>query len=607
MTDFHSFVPVCRYQPSLVFSPDGTTVACASNFSGQYNLWLHPIAGGRPRQLTRFTDRAVRQLAFAPDGKSLVFSADHRGGELRQVYTVPADGGEPHALTAAPDADHLLARAPFSPDGSTIAYAANDRDPLDQDLILLNLASGDTRRFKAVPQLVLEPVAFSPDGATLLVFGEHTTVDSDLYRLGTDRFDGPLECLTAHTGEEQHRPGGWLGRATRIHEISDAGRDHMALLLSDLELGTVEQHSDEEWDVECAVVSADGRSVAWVVNVDGSSVIRACRDGVESPTPAVPIGQVSCLAISPDGRSLAFLLDTATRPTELCTADLRSSEFRFLTDNRPAAARTRADLVAPELVRYPTHDGRAIPAYVYRPRGEGPFPVVLSVHGGPEEQERPIYRYAGLYQYLLANGIAVLAPNVRGSTGYGTAYQKLIHRDWGGGALGDLEQAARYLRGETWVDPERIAVFGGSFGGFAALSCLSRLPQYWAAGVSVMGPSDLITFARSAPATWRPLMTRWLGDPDTDAELLAAQSPMTHIDRVVAPLFVLQGAQDRRVARAESDQIVAGLRSRGLDVRYDVYGDEGHGFMKRENEIQAWSDVGYFLVGTLRRRHVLLQ
>lgn len=210
-----------------------------------------------------------------------------------------------------------------------------------------------------------------------------------------------------------------------------------------------------------------------------------------------------------------------------------------------------------------------------------------------------MYRYAGLYLYLLAAGVAVLAPNVRGSTGYGAAYQKLIHRDWGGGELGDLEHAALYARALPWVDPARIGVFGASFGGFAALSCLSRLPQYWAAGVSVVGPSNLITFAGAVPPTWRPLMAAWIGDPQDDAELLAERSPLTYADRITAPLFVIHGAKDPRVARAESDQIVASLRSRAIPVRYDVFEDEGHGFTSRDNEIRAWQSVGDYLVETL--------
>jgi dipeptidyl aminopeptidase/acylaminoacyl peptidase len=285
----------------------------------------------------------------------------------------------------------------------------------------------------------------------------------------------------------------------------------------------------------------------------------------------------------------------ATRPTEVVAVDLDSGAVHFLTDSTPPALR-QVTAVEPRLVRYPTHDGREIPAFLYRPIGDGPFPVVLSIHGGPEAQERPMYMYGGFYQYLLANGVGVLAPNVRGSTGYGSSYQRLIHHDWGGAELKDFDHAVRYLRTLDWVDPKRIAVFGASFGGFATLSCASRLPNLWAAAVSIVGPSNLVTFAKAVPPTWLRLMAKWVGDPETERDFLIERSPITYADDIVAPLFVIQGAHDPRVVKAESDQIVERLRARGVGVRYDVYDDEGHGFTKRANEIKALGDAAAFLI-----------
>jgi dipeptidyl aminopeptidase/acylaminoacyl peptidase len=249
-------------------------------------------------------------------------------------------------------------------------------------------------------------------------------------------------------------------------------------------------------------------------------------------------------------------------------------------------------------VRFATWDGRQIPAFLYRPAGASaadPVPVVLSIHGGPEAQERPTYAYAGFYQYLLSRGIAILAPNIRGSTGYGKSYQRLIHRDWSGGDRLDFEAAVKYLHGLDWVDRDRIAVYGGSYGGFATLTCVSRLPDYWAAAVDIVGPANLVTFTKAVPPTWRRFMALWVGDPETEEEFLLERSPITYVDQIKTPLFVIQGAKDPRVVKAESDQIVAELRERGVPVRYDVYEDEGHGFTKRENELKAMGDVAAFL------------
>jgi dipeptidyl aminopeptidase/acylaminoacyl peptidase len=240
-----------------------------------------------------------------------------------------------------------------------------------------------------------------------------------------------------------------------------------------------------------------------------------------------------------------------------------------------------------ELVSYPTFDGREIPAWLYRPRDtSAPVPVLLAIHGGPEAQERPVY--SPIYQYLVSRGIAVLATNIRGSTGYGKSYQRLIHRDWGGGDLKDWDHAVRWLRTQDWIDGDRIGVWGGSYGGFAVLSCVTRLPDYWAAAVDIFGPSNLVTFAKAVPPTWKRFMKKFVGDPDEDEELLRERSPLTYIDNAKAPLLVIQGAKDPRVVKSESDQLVDKLRSLGRTVEYIVFEDEGHGFTKRQNELTTF-------------------
>ena len=377
----------------------------------------------------------------------------------------------------------------------------------------------------------------------------------------------------------------------------------MAFTRLDLADGRLTPVDEPGWDVQGAVVVAGGRVAIWSVNVDGISQVRArdLVDGSELPVPPIPPGAMSTFSASDDGSRVAVLAATGTRPLNVGLVDLSAGRFDWVTDSSPTAA-DASTFIEPELVRFPTHDGRDIAGYLYRPAGHGPFGVVLSIHGGPEFQELPEYNYNGLYQYLLSRGIGVLAPNVRGSTGYGTSFQKLIHHDWGGDELKDFEQAHHYLTGLDWVDPSRVGLFGGSFGGFATLSCVSRLPDLWAAAVSIVGPSNLVTFVSSVPPTWRRLMAEWVGDVESEQDFLRERSPITYADDIVTPLFVIQGANDQRVVRAESDQIVERLRTRGVDVRYDVYPDEGHGFAKRANESKALSDAAEFLIDYLRAR-----
>jgi dipeptidyl aminopeptidase/acylaminoacyl peptidase len=291
------------------------------------------------------------------------------------------------------------------------------------------------------------------------------------------------------------------------------------------------------------------------------------------------------LALSPDGTHAALILATPRRPPEAWVVETATGKATPVTESRMGGL-YEDDLIDTDLVSYPTFDGREIPAWLYRPNVEGKVPVVLSIHGGPEAQEKPVYQ--PLYQYLLSRGIAVLATNIRGSTGYGKSYQRLVQRDWGGGDMQDWEHAVRWLRGQDWVEPDRIGVYGGSYGGFAVLTCVTRLPRYWAAAVDIFGPSNLVTFAKAVPPTWKRFIARFVGDPETEADFLMERSPITYVENVQTPLLVIQGATDPRVVKGESDQLVDKLKSLGREVEYVVFDDEGHGFTKRPNELKAY-------------------
>jgi dipeptidyl aminopeptidase/acylaminoacyl peptidase len=588
---FEQFTAIRRYQPTLTFSPDGGEIAYVVNTSGQFNLWRQSSAGGFPHQLTLFHDQAVRDAAWSPDGQSIVFTADREGDEFKQLYTIPPRGGRPAPLTDAPGVRHELASQPWSPDGRSLAYAGNDREPTDQDVLIRDMAGAEVGR-PVAGEASFFPVAWSPGGGMLTVIDSKSNTDTDLYLLSIA--DGDRRHLTPHDGEIQYYPGPWAADGSGFWLLTDEDREFIGLAFWDLSDG-MRWIETPEASVEDVAASADGRYLAWTVNHDGYSRLHV-RDLVRDrmmALPELPRGVIGTLALSPSGDKLGILLSQPTHPAEVYVLDLERGELTRLTESFLGGI-DEADLVEPELIRYPTHDGRQIPAWLYRPEGDGPFPVILSIHGGPEAQERPTYMYSGLYQYLLTRGIGILAPNVRGSTGYGKSYQKLIHRDWGGAELGDFKAAADYLKGLDWVDPDRLGVFGGSFGGFATLSCVSRLPDYWAAAVDIVGPSNLVTFAKAVPPTWRRFMAKWVGDPETEADFLMERSPITYVDRIKTPLFVIQGANDPRVVKGESDQIVARLRERGVAVRYDVYDDEGHGFTKRENELKAMADTAAF-------------
>lgn len=603
---FNRYFAVRSHFGNLAFSPDGRQVAYIVNTSGQLNIWRQNITGGWASQVTTFEHETVRGLLWAPSGE-IYGMADSNGNEQYQVFTIPATGGVVRYLTRRSDVQYELSDEGLSPDGRNLAYSGNDREPTDSDIVLHELASGQTRRVVANGRYNLA-VNWSPDGRYLTIVDLRSNTDLHLWLLDTET--GDLSEVLPHEDEFFLAPGPWLPDNSGFYVITDRGREFKGIARYDLASATLEWVLTPEWDVEQLALSDEGRRLTWVLNESGRSQLYVRDDmGAALRVLGLPLGVVEQLKLSHDGQTVVLRINSATAPAEVYvvtlgpvgepgTPLLRRLTYGMLGGLAPE------ELVEPELVSYTTFDGREIPAWLYRPSGVSEHhqaAVVLSIHGGPEAQERVEYR--AFYQYLLSRGIGVLAPNVRGSTGYGVSYQKLIHRDWGGSELKDIEAAAHFLRSLDWVSKHRLGIYGGSFGGFATLSAVTRLPEYWAAAVDIVGPSNLLTFVRSVPPTWRRMMETWVGDPETDEELLRTRSPITYVENVRAPLMVLQGANDPRVVKAESDQMVEQLRQMGREVEYVVFEDEGHGFAKRANQMRAYWLAAEFFTKHLHSHH----
>ena len=479
----------------------------------------------------------------------------------------------------------------FSPDGTKLAYSANALTPTDMHVWIRELETGETRHVFGDGMYAVAS-DWSPDGTKLLAVDFRDNSDTSIHVV--DLESGDTTEATPHDEDGIYVPGPWAADGSGFYFLSDEGREFRGLAFYDVAAGEYDWVETPDSDVEEDVaLSADGRVLAWFVNEDGWEALRLrdLESGKDLAAPALPRGARPHvtgfrppIALSADGSHVAAILAAPRRPPELWVAETETGKARAVTESRFGVPR-EDDLLDIELISYPTFDGRDIPAWLYRPETEGRLPVVLSIHGGPEAQERPIYH--PLYQYLASRGIAVLATNIRGSTGYGKTYQRLVQRDWGGGDMKDWEHAVKWLHEQDWVDADRIGVFGGSYGGFAVLTCVTRLPDYWAAAVDIVGPSNLITFAKAVPPTWRRMMKRFVGDPEEDADLLRERSPLTYIENVKTPLLVIQGAKDPRVVKPESDQLVDKLQSLGREVEYVVFEDEGHGFTKRQNEVKA--------------------
>ena len=581
----------------LAFSPDARTLAFIADLgAGTYAAWTLPLDGrGMPAAALAIEGAAVRSLSWSARG-DLIGAADRGGTELHQLYVARSDERITKlSWSEGERVQRLLSWNATSPDGAQVAFSTNARDSADMDIVIQDTGSG-TERPLVTGAAWHVAGGWSPDGRSLLVMRVQDNTDQDLFSV--DVTSGTATHLTAHDGDCQNVPAGWLADGRPL-AMTDAGSDHLWLAAYDVRTGAREAIDRPAWDVELAASSQDGRVQIWSVNVDGYSTLRWRRDGTIGGEYALR-GVCEDLIISADGSLAAFQRLAATESPQLWVLDTTTGDVRLVFETtRPAPA---SELVEPRIVRIPALDGD-IPAFIYRPKHSGGrTPAILYPHGGPEGQSRP--GFASNLTHLLAlidRGITVVVPNIHGSTGYGKAWQSAIHKDWGGIDARDLRAVADWMAAQPDLDPARLAVYGGSYGGFATLVCVTTMPDRWRCAVDVFGVANLVTMIENAQPNWRRFLTRWIGDLATDRAKLVERSPITHIDNVRCPMLVIQGANDPRVPKDESDQVVERLRARGQRVEYLVFDDEGHGFTKRANADAAHARIVEFLDTELSR------
>ncbi|MCC7493361.1 MAG: S9 family peptidase [Fimbriimonadaceae bacterium] len=575
-------VKVCT---NPAWSPDGQRLAFLSNLAGLPQAYLLDAAGGWPHRLT-FTPHAVRQVAWRPAGTELLYVMDCDGNERHQFYLCAPDGSQSRALTALPEVVHNAGH--FSPDGRWFSCSANCRDPRWFDLLLLDVASGERRRLIS-GEAAHFAGRFSPDGQHLLASRAWGSFHRELLLI--DLASGAVRQLSP-PGTDWWGPAQFSADGQSVLVLTDYRREYVHLVRLPLDGGPPEPVVTAAWDVD-GFEQLPGR-LAYTLNVGGASELHL-RSGQFDSVVDLPLGTVSGLEARADGSALVLTLDQPTAPSDLWVIEPGQRPRQVTHADRaglPAAA-----FSAPREVRYPTFDGRAVPAWLYGER-PGPQPAVMVIHGGPEGQTRAGFN--PLIQFLANRGYLVLAPNVRGSTGYGKTWHHLDDVRLRLDSVRDAAAAVDWLVADVAADPARIACYGGSYGGFMVLSLVTRYPELWAAGVDVVGIANFVTFLERTGPYRRKLRESEYGSLEHDADFLREISPVHYVDQVRCPLFVVQGAQDPRVPQHESDQMVAQLRARGLDCEYLVYPDEGHGLVKLSNRLIAYQAIADFLDQHLR-------
>ncbi len=573
------------------FSPDGMKLSYLSDSTGVAEVWTLDIASGVTTQRTFHKDK-VAFVRYTGRGDEILFGMDVGGDERQQFYLIDNDGRE-RPLTSDPSAIH--AWGTLTPDGSKLVYSANPGDPANMHVHVLDVDSGDVRRLLEGPGW-RDVHACSPDGARVVVQDcRDGGFDMQLQLL--DLTSGAAEPRCPHEGKARYLHPQWAPDGEYLYLCTDQGREFLGVAALILSTDALEWLIAPDWDVEFISLSKDGSRLAYVTNEDGYARlrIRDLRTGEDRDAPSHAPGIVASVVWRPDGQALAFVVDGNCRNADVLLWTLADDNLAPLT-NSDTAGIMREHLSEPELVRFPTFDDRQIPAFLHIPSPnmpKGGYPAVIVVHGGPEAQYLPQYRAD--VQYMVDCGYAVLAPNVRGSTGYGNAYRSLDDVELRMDSVKDLMHARLWLGERPDVNGDRIVVSGRSYGGFMVLAAVTAYPQLWAAGIEFFGIANWITFFERTGPWRRKLRAVEYGDPDTQADFLREISPINQVDRISVPMFVAHGLNDPRVPLFESELIVESLRQRDVPVEYLTFSNEGHGFHKLENRIQVFGAVADFL------------
>jgi dipeptidyl aminopeptidase/acylaminoacyl peptidase len=579
-----------RQASPLSFSQDGSRLLVGSDVPGTTQLHVVSVRGGELEQLTDFDDPVTGQLL--PDGRILL-EMDHDGNERTQLYLLDAEpGATPEPLVVDPRFIHSSPRVGSA--GTLVAYVTNRRNGVDFDIVARDLRTGEEQTFELGGWC--DVAGISPDGrwVTAERLGDRSG-DSDLFLL--DVVTGEIAHATPHEGEAEYGRPAWLPDGSAFLAPTNAGHDTFAIGRYDVASRSWGTVLESRWDLDCAADEA-GRSLLVGVNEDGYSRLELRDPRTLELREEVPLprrGVVDSRTFSKDGSLLAFAFSSPTEPFDVYLYDLDAHELTRVTTS-PRAIDT-STLVEPELERFESFDGESIPVFLFRPAGEGPFPVVVMVHGGPESQWRPWFHtsFAPLTQHLLRRGYAVAAPNVRGSSGYGKRYEHLDDVRLRLDSVQDLASLHGWLASQPGIDGSRAVVYGRSYGGYMVLAALALQPELWAAGIEMVGISSLVTFLENTSDYRRAAREREYGSLAHDRNFLIEASPITHVEAIRAPLFIQHGANDPRVPLSESEHIHAVLTEKGIPSELVVYDDEGHTIAKLANRIDCFTRAQAFL------------
>lgn len=582
------------------FSSDEKEILFHNNKTGIFNVYTVPVTGGEPKQLTNSTTESTFAVSYFPNDSRFIYTYDRGGNENNHLYLMGTDGKEIDLTPGEKTKANFLG---WSHDRKSFFFSTNERDARFFDIFEVPLA--DMKPVLVFKDETGYDFADISNDKRYLAFGKpgDSTTDADIYLYDTQT--KAMKHLTPHKGEIAFGPLTFDPQSKSLYYLTDEGSEFQYIKRYDLASGKSEVVEREPWDIWSTYFSRNGKYRVTVINQDARTVIKIydTATGKLIPMPKIPDGDITGVNISPSETRMAFYLNGDRSPSNLYVYDFASRKVTKLTNSLNPEINP-ADLVDTEIIRYKSFDGMLIPAILFKPHQASPHnkvPAIVLVHGGPGGQARKGYR--AQVQFLVNQGYAVLDVNNRGSSGYGKTFYIADDRKHGREPLWDVVEGKKYLQSLDWVDANKIGVMGGSYGGYMVLAALAFKPEEFAVGVDVFGVSNWVRTLKSIPPYWesfRRSLYKEIGDPETQLDMLKEVSPLFHADKIRRPLIVLQGANDPRVIKPESDEIVEAVKKSGVPVEYVVFDNEGHGFTKKANEIQANKAILEFLDKHLR-------
>ncbi len=581
------------------WSPDGKSIVFVSNISGRNNLWIVPSGGGWPTQLT-VSDQRQAAPAWSPDGKWIAYMSDYDGDEQWDIFIVSPKTGQVVNLTHTREIAEEYPR--WSPDGRYLTYTVKQKTASAYEIDVYDMVMRDVKHITTgtpADKLNDNPI-WSADGKWIAYTQEQAKgTDSNIFVAEVKT--GQSSLLTPHEGEQLYRANDFSPDGKKLLFTSNAGNGYDNVGLLDIGTKKISWLTRDKWEIAGGNFSPDGKHVTWTANVDGNTDIYV-HDLVAGKTTPLPLAKgVTQLAgehstFSKDGSRMLYNHNGATAPGDLWVYQVATGKSQQLTHSLVAGVHSE-DMVEPFLVHYPSRDGKwTISAFVYVPYNmvrNGQNAAIVYVHGGPTSQT--VNSFNRFIQHMVNQGYMVIAPNYRGSTGYGKEFQQANLFDMGGGDLQDVLAAADFIKQTGFLDPKKIVLTGGSYGGYLTMMGVTKAPEVWAAGVPIVPFVNWFTEIQNEDPVLQQSDLATMGDPEKNKALFQDRSPIFFVDQIKAPLFLLAGRNDPRCPEEESQQVIDAIKKRGGVVEFKVYENEGHGFARVENQIDAYQRVSGFL------------